>query len=736
LPVACLTAAALSALLPHPWKRTGLMLAACAWTLAHMAAGLDRRYAGAGEPVTLEGRVVSLPVAREELLEFRLRTLAPVTGLADGSTVLVRWYRPVRRVHAGERWVVQARLKPPRGRVNFAGPDTERTLFATGVAALAAVSGDGGDRQAEAGAGVGLHGWRDRFRERLLTLLAERPGTALVLALAIADRQSLDAEFRRVMAVTGTAHLLAISGLHVGLVALFGYGLGRSLAGPLMARLGWSAIHPLALVLGLAGAAAYAALAGFSTSTRRALIMLCVPLACVLLRRSTTYWRAWLLALTAVLLADPLAPLQAGFWLSFMAVAVLVFLFGPRKRRGGPLAGMLMAQAGIGLCLLPPGLAIFQQASAGGSLANLAAIPWVGFITLPLTLLGTALAFANAGPAEFVLQMAAASADGLSRFLGDAAAWLGPLHWTGAAPNAVLLLCGMLGGTLLLMPWGTGARLLAMAVYLAALVNPERAPRAGGMVLELLDVGQGLAVLVRTREHLLMYDTGPGIPGHWDLDGPVLAPALARHGRLRPDRLVVSHGDLDHAGALATLRTRYGAERILASLPPARSPPPACREGVGWRWDGVRFRVLHPSAHLPYRGNDSSCVIEVRAGGASLLLPGDVGSLVERRLAGLGGEGFNILVAPHHGSRTSTGADLLAWARPQLVLISAGAGNRFGFPHPEVLQRIRRAGAQAWATSACGALRVGVSARGAVESRSARRERSGFWRWPAAEECP
>ncbi len=571
---------------------------------------------------------------------------------------------------------------------------------------------------------------------RLVSLLEPYPGAELILSLAIADRSGLSRELRESVRVTGTGHLLAISGMHVGLVALFGYLLGRWLFGPLLHAMLGCAPLPVAWLLGMSGAVAYSALAGFGTSTQRALVMLCVPLGALMLRRNIKPLLAWLLALAAVMLIDPLAPLRAGFWLSFGAVAVLLFLFLPRTGRRGRIGRMLTAQAGISLAMLPLGMHWFQQLTAGGLLANIAAIPWVSLITLPLTMGGLALLPIDSGVAEILLQMASRSAHWAIQALSWAADVMDPLHRLTARPGLALVSAAMLGAALLMLPRAYGFWLLGCVLYAPVMLNPEPAPRHGGVSLDMLDVGQGLAVLARTRQHMLMYDSGPGIPGQWDLYDGVLAPAMAQAGRVEPDRIVISHGDLDHAGGLASLRTRFEDARLLASLPPGRARLPKCHAGRSWIWDAVQFEALHPSAHLPYLGNDSSCVIGIRAPGASVLLPGDIGLQVERRLSRESAGGYDLLLAPHHGSRTSTGADLLAWARPRIVLVSAGAGNRFGFPHPSVMGRIQAAGAAAWSTSECGGIRVRIDPDGRMAARSARRERGGFWRWPAAPECP
>ena len=713
-------------------RRLGFFLLPCAWTLLSMQSGLTNRLSAAQvEPQALVGTITGLPVKRRAMLEFILRTERQGQPL-----VLARWYRDAPAVRAGDRWLLQARLRPPWGRVNFAGPDTEKRLFASGISGVATVSG-----------GVRLPGktswnwrtdaWRHNVAERIRHVLIGYKGGGLVLALAVADRSGLDDQVRESLRITGTGHLLAISGMHIGLVAWFAFGVARFLAMPLAAlRLGGSQLA-FAACFSIAAAVTYAALAGFGTSTFRALAMLCVLLGGLLLRRSFSAWRCWLLALAVVLVWRPLSPLEAGFWLSFVAVAVLLAVFQPRPHNGNlRLAGLLRAQAAISLVMLPLGMELFQAAGAGGLVANLAAIPWVSMVTLPLALAGTALLSVSPAWSEAVLGMAAQSSAWASGVLGWLAGPLGHLYLPAHRPGLILTTLACLGGLVLLAPVAATIRGLGGLLILPALLQPDRAPERGGVEVRLLDVGQGLAAVVATENHVLLYDTGPGLPGHWDLHGSVIAPSLSAMGRRSPNRVIVSHGDLDHAGGLATISNSNSGIAMLVNQ--ANPPPgqPGCHDRRRWNWDGVAFEVLHPSPWLPYSGNTSSCVLAIRAPAGSILLPGDIEASVERSLSLSGPGVWDLLITPHHGSRTSSRGEFLDWARPRMVLTAAGKGNRFGFPHPEVVERIRASGAVHWSTSDCGAITVRMTADGELEADSARRQRAAPWRWPPAPDCP
>jgi competence protein ComEC len=270
----------------------------------------------------------------------------------------------------------------------------------------------------------------------------------------------------------------------------------------------------------------------------------------------------------------------------------------------------------------------------------------------------------------------------------------------------------------------------------APLLLQEAGPLAPGSVeVEVLDAGQGTAVVLRTSDQTLLYDTGPGDGRERSVVGGVIGPALARHGS-GPHRVIVSHGDMDHAGGLGAVRRRYPAAAIHASLeaPPQDVEP--CRRGVRWYSSEATIETLHPTVGLPYLGNDSSCVLSVRSAGAGILLPGDISSAIESRLLLESVGRHDFLLVPHHGSNTSSRADFLARIRPRIAVATAGLGNRFGFPKDTVRERYETAGAKFWSTGDCGALRLRFEADGRIGIAGARRERRRIWRWPAAEGCP
>lgn len=744
--------------------RMAVVCAAACWSAWHVERGLAGRWVEPPLERTVTGQVVSLPERRGERLSFRFQAEAS-SALGRPLRLEVRWFRaPATHAPApGERWRLRLRVAPPRDRLNFGTGDTERFWFAERVQALGTVIADDAEWLGPA-RGTPVERGRAVIRARLARELEGLPGHGLVRALSLGDRSGLSEGLNAAMRATGTGHLLAISGLHVGLVALFGARLGWGL----LTLLGWRShawpVRRLAPPLGLMLATAYALLAGFGTSPRRALVMVAVVVLALVLRRRVSPWRSWLLALTAVLLIDPLAYLQAGFWLSFGAVGVLLWLFLGRINRSRALPSLLRAQAGLMLAMLPMTLAWFRFSSFSALLVNLLAIPWVSVVTLPLILLSLPLLAGNGGLEGLPLHVAERSAALLERGLVGFHDHFGNLGWHAPAPGSLQLGLFTGGALLCLLPGGLRVRAfggLLMLPLLLTPVLPERGSVRGAVQLDVLDVGQGQAVLVRTGRRLLLVDTGPGVSGRWSRADQVIRPAVIEHGTAVPTLVLVSHGDSDHAGGLADLRDAWPGVPVTASLGRTSPGIGSCDDRRRWRWDKVTFRVLHPTRWLPYRGNDSSCVLEIEAPGGAVLLPGDIGRQVERRLAASAAprrvlmpgrqravdgahrgddprqaQGYRLVLAPHHGSRTSSSETFLDWARPGLTVFSNAYGNRFGFPAQAVLERYADRRHAVTGTAACGALRFVLHPDGRLESRSARRSRAGFWRFPAAPHCP
>jgi competence protein ComEC len=705
----------------HHWRLLGVALAGfglcglqATWSLSQQ---LPPAYEG-GE-VTLVGRVLELPMheARRTRFEFRVDDDRAVPAALRGARLRLSWYddnkstAPPRRFELlpGSRWAFTARLRAPRGLRNPGSLDSERHAFAQRVAATGYVRNPLQARRLSRGAGIDA--WRDHIARRIE---AEVAGDAsrYVRALALGDTRALGETDWETLRATGLTHLIAISGFHVGLVAGF-FALLASGAWRFLPALARRVPRPqAAAIAALLGAFGYAAVAGFALPTVRTLLMIAVVVAARLWRRPLRVADALALAAIAVLLLDPLAILAAGFWLSFAGVAWLAWCLP--DARGQPLVRTFLSAQGVAtLGLLPLTVVLFGQASLAGPFANLVAIPWWSLVVVPLSLAGTALEGVHAGWGGWAWRSAAWCFDLawplFQRFAdsGFALWWLPEARWH-ALPLALA------GAFWCLLPRGVPGKPLALLLWLP-LLWPDRAlPAHGEAEIVVIDVGQGLSVLVRTRTHALLFDMGPAILDGYDAGERAVVPALHALGVRRLDAMVVSHGDSDHAGGLDAVRRRFPAAVAYAPEGVGIGGTTPCLSGTAWQRDGVRFRFLHPTSHFPYLGNEASCVLRIETAHGAALLTGDIGEVVERALLRREADALraDVVVVPHHGSAHSSDAGFVAATGARLALVSAGHGNRFRHPHPSVLHRWRAADAEVLSTPDAGALRVRLQADG------------------------
>jgi len=724
-------------LLIRPATRAmAVMILACCWTLWQFEQGLENRldHSLSGKLVEVSGVVSSIPEVYPDYARFRFNPLPDDDQQELPGSLLVYWYHDFPLLSVGENWRLGLQLKPPWGRVNFQGGDWERWLFSEEIGGLGTVR-HGEFLSSRALDRYYFQSARSFVREKISLLLDNERKRGVVQALAIADRSGMALTDRQLLSSTGTSHLLAISGLHVGLAAVGGawlariamillpvtvaarWGLGASLAGALFAAL------------------TYATLAGWGVSTQRAVLMLAVAVAALVFNRAVHPARAWVLALAVVLAVDPLAPLGSGSWFSFLAVAVLLTIFVPRNGRSSWWKTAMRAQAGIMVTMLPITVLWFQSFSPVGFLANLGAIPWVSLVVVPLILAGVALLPVSMAVAGLLLKLAGEASAVLFLYLEFLATLQGPVPIL-SAPGMLTVVLAILGGMLLLFPAGLPGRWIGIFLILPLFLPPGPRTERGSLLIEVLDVGLGMAVLLSTEHHTLLYDSGPGDGREQNLVDAVITPALAGLGRHAPEQIIISHGDLDHAGGLATLLKHYPTADLLANLPaqPANIEP--CHSDLTWSHDGFEFQVLHPSTALPYLGNDSSCVLSVRGSQASVLFTGDISSAIENRLRTTMLAPHDILFVPHHGSKTSSATEFIAAVRPEASIATASLGNRFGFPRDEIRQRYIDAGSKFWSTGECGAVRILITADGEIHAQSARRKRNRIWRWPAGPKCP
>ncbi|WP_271411833.1 DNA internalization-related competence protein ComEC/Rec2 [Pseudomonas sp. Q1-7] len=696
--------------------RPGLLLLGLGWACLSAQWALDDRLDPRldGQVRWLEGRVVGLPESADGMVRFELEDLHSTRARLPRRLRLSWLDGP--RVLAGERWRLAVRLKRPRGLVNPATFDYEAWLLARRIGATGSVKV--GERLQPASGPVA---WRDALRQRVLQVDAWGRAGGLA-ALVLGDSSGLQARDWRLLQDTGTTHLMVISGQHITLFAGVLYGLVASLArfGLWPRRLPWL---PWACAMAFAGGLGYGVLAGFDVPVQRACMMLAVVLIWRLRFRHVGLLTPLLVALCTVLLADPLVVLLPGFWLSFGAVVLLVLAFAGRLGAWSWWRTWWRAQWVMGIGLVPLLLALALPISLSGPLANLLAVPWVSLVVLPLALSGTLLL--GVGPlGEALLWLAGGALELLLQILAWAAAQL-PAWIPSRVPLWAWLL-GAIGVLLLIAPAGLPLRAFGFALSLPMWFPPQALPAAGQAEVWVLDVGQGLSVLVRTRAHALLYDAGPR-QGEFDLGERVVIPVLRGLGVRELDLMLISHAHSDHAGGAVAVSRGLTVAKVLggeAGQLPGELGALPCQAGDAWTWDGVKFLVWHRP--VPGDSNESSCVLAVEANGERILLSGDIGARGEAAWIASGQPlAARWLVAGHHGSRTSSTRFFLRAVAPEKVLISRGHQNAFGHPHPLVVSRVRALPAEIHDTAEQGALRLHLGAWGEAEGW---REKSVFWR--------
>lgn len=715
------------------WVRRAAWLSAAA-ALAFASAGgraLDRagdRLAPGLEGLDLElvGVVAALPQRVDTGLRIRLEVESASRAgrpVAVPGQVLLGWHAAVDgmegqadapAVRAGERWRFTARLKAPHGGANPQGFDFELWLWEQSLGATGYVRAGPRDAPPRRLGTTWRHPVeraRQDVREAIFERVADPRLAGIVAALVVGDQAAIERGDWDVFRATGVAHLMSISGLHItmfawGAAALTGWLWRRSAR----ACLAFPAAHA-ALVGGLLLATAYSLFSGWGLPSQRTVLMLATVAGLRLGGRRWPWPPTWLLAFAVAVAADPWALWQAGFWLSFVAVGLL-FASGPgvpaaratgwAARVKSHLAAGAKEQAVMTLALAPLTLLLFGQVSMVGLLANALAIPWVTLVLTPLAMGGVV--------APPLWDLAAHAASLLARILGVLAALPGAVMWRPVAPLWAAVL-GLLGGALAVLPLPWRLRVLGLPLLVPVLAWSVPRPAPGQFDLLFADVGQGNAALVRTASHSLLYDAGPRWGPDSDAGQRVLVPLLRARGE-NLDLLLLSHRDIDHTGGAAAVLQAQPHAELLSSIEDTHAlnalrPGQRCLAGQGWEWDGVRFELLHPRPADFQPGskpNSLSCVLRISSPAGSALLVGDLEQTQELRLVGEGVVlAADLMMVPHHGSRTSSAGSFLDAVRPRWAVVQAGWRNRFGHPAPGVMARYAERGIRVVDSAHCGA---------------------------------
>jgi competence protein ComEC len=712
------------------WRCWPAMFFAAGLLLAHYDAQTrlgERLDAGLqGIDLAVEGVVASLPENDARSVRFNFDVTKSALRLPEH--IRLSWYYPEQTVKAGQWWRFTVRLKRPHGSFNPGGFDYERWLLLQGIGATGYVR-DPSRAQllGDAGFAYKIARGRQQLSEQLAALLPDSENLGLIKALTLGDGQSINRRQWEAFRQTGTVHLMVISGSHIALVAGWIYFIVRrfwAFSGCLR-----YAPQTVAAVASLFGGIFYALLAGFAIPAQRAVVMALAGLLAVLMQRQVRAGYALASAALLVTAMQPAAVLAPGFWLSFGAVGLIAYVLVGRLRQDSLLLSAVKIQWAMALGLTPLLLLFFQQVSLLSLPANFIAVPLIGFVAVPLALLAMLVLPWYPPLSRWLLHIVDVSLQSLEWVLNGLLSFPYGLV-SHPQPALWALLSATVGVFVLLAPRGIPSRWLGLVLWLPLLFPLREEIEHGAVKMTLLDVGQGLSAVLQTREHNLVFDTGAKYSDSFDMGQSVLLPFLRSQAIDKLDTVIVSHGDNDHSGGLDALLQGIEAAQLSASDADTlqRYTAKPCASGRRWQWDGVSFTLLAPPSGIFEKENDNSCVLKVESAYGSILLPGDIEADAETWLAENYREKLqaDVLVAPHHGSKTSSTAAFLQYVKPEYVLIPAGYRNRFGFPHPTVVQRYRQSGAQ-WLNSAdAGAITVNLNKHGTTVS-AYRRTDGHYW---------
>ena len=710
-----------------------------------------------GIDLLTRGYVLDIPSRNGLAQQFRYRILESDPEF-NNRTVLVNYYGE-QTVEPDQSWQLLLRLNKAHGFYNPGGNDYEAWLFQRRIAAKGYVRLNEDNRLLSSKEGIlSLNRIRAILKNKIVAAMSGSANTGAVLALSLGDRSMIDASAWDLYGKTGTTHLFVVSGLHIGLIAGFAYSLTSLLLRIIPSLCLFCARQKIAAGGALCFSAIYSLLAGFTMPTQRALIMLSVFMLSYLFNRNSPMSFRYMLSMAVVLSINPMSALNGGFWFSFLAVGVLLLRGGAKSNERVPLklnsesggaedsmlpfllgkaASMVRPQMFVFLALILPLLFFTSRISLISPLVNIIAIPVLGLLIVPLCLISMTLLLTLPDIGKLLYKVLGNLLDLFGVFL-DTLLSICP-SWSVIEIYKVLpavFSSGILLVLLGIIPKGILSRRFLIPL-LAALLLPFAIPKplasfSDGLDIHILDVGQGLSVLIRTQNHSLLFDTGARLSETFDLGEAVVAPALTALGVNHLDSIVVSHADNDHSGGLEGVLFRFPSAQLLTNKPSRYSvSSKPCRKGNKWSWDNVEFEFLHPDSQgLVQKENNNSCVLKVSIGKFALLLPGDIEASIERQLSRSSSADLSstVLVAAHHGSQTSSTYPFLKKAEPRYVVYSAGYRNSFSHPHINVQSRFQEFGSEASNTANSGMISFSVSEFGDITSISSYRdEKPRYW---------
>jgi competence protein ComEC len=665
-----------------------------------------------GKTVLIKGHIASIPAVDKYQAGF-LFMLNELDNKPVKRIVKLSWRYPSAKLKVGDEWGLSVRLKRIHGLMNPGGFDYEAWAFEEGIRAHGYVlKGAQNNLIQHHFYRYPLGRIRQHLKEKIEKNITVSETSPWIVALAVGERQNIARSSWDVLRNTGTNHLMAIAGLHIGFMSGFIFTLVAWLWRQFpRLTLRFPAVHAGA-VAALIMALIYSALAGFSIPTQRACIMLALFLIVVLLRRKAISWQAWSIALMLVMLMNPFSVLSDSLWLSFGSVALIIYGVSGRINPKGLWWKWGRIQWVVAIGLLPLSVWLFQQFSLVSFIANSIAIPWVGFIIVPLTLAGCFCCLFSVKVGAWFLVFADKNLSVLWKVL----TYLSHLSWAAwyqTVPQHWMIVCACAGIIILLLPRGFPGRWYGIIFILPLVSYRAPAPEVGQAWFTLLDVGQGLSAVVETQHHVLVFDAGPRLSENYDMGSNVVVPFLRTLSIKNVDMLVISHGDNDHIGGADSIMRSFPVRVVKTSVPESFKSGVAdyCLRQESWVWDKVIFQFLYPSPDQLGFDNDSSCVLKVSSGNKSILLTGDIEKSAEKYLVQYEKNNLHadILVAPHHGSKTSADANFISLVNPTYVLFPVGYRNRYHFPNKQVVERYRKLGIAMYGSVEGGAIQFILS---------------------------
>ena len=684
LPIALILSITLFSKINKNIRSISIIMGLCLGFVYAIIVGINvKSYQLKGVPdsyINIIGKVSNLPIIKNDKVKFSFE-ISEIQENIHLKKILVSWYNSNEKVVAGQIWNLNLKLKPIHGYKNPGSFDYSKWLFRQGYDATATVKKAALLAESSADISSKVH----LFRAKIATIIDNNFHStrvqALIKALTIGDKSQISYQDSQLFQTTGTAHLIAISGLHIGLIAFVGILFGRILffvfANERFNRFKYEAIFAIGFAM------IYALLAGLSIPTIRALIMVTVFSVAHASKQQIGRWQTWSIAMLMVLLIDPFGVLDIGFWFSFGAVAVLMFAFNGRNNKGAKAIAFIKAQVVILIGLMPLMVIVFKQINLLTPFVNILVLPLASLLLIPLTFASMFVYTFSDAMAEFLFYLV----EKLAVYLFMILDYMQKFDFLSIGVkniNSYTVTALVIAMFILLLPKLFRWRFLALILFIPLFLKKQGHLQYNEFQINVLDVGQGLSVVVSTKNHSLVYDTGAKYDTGFSLATSVLIPFLQHQGMETVDKLILSHKDNDHAGGVEELISSFPDMQVLDVMGDYSD----CQFPSSWDWDGVHFSIYSPFELLPYLGNNSSCVLKISSKNGSILLTGDIEEPVEYRLTKKFPHHIksDVLLVPHHGSRTSSSKAFIKLVAPKVAVNSSGFANQFNHPHPLIKQ--------------------------------------------------